>query len=427
MKVNQKKLEKSQIEIEFELTPEEFQKHTDRALLHLKDHVKMDGFRPGQVPLKIVEEKVGNEKLLMEAGDLAVKESYTKFVNENNLEPIGQPEVQITKIAKGNPFLFKVKISVLPELELPDYKSIAAKVKGRDVSVDEKEIEEALNYLQKSRAKFSDKEKAENKDYVKIEYQNEKINQGKPVKDMFILGEGGFLKDFEDNLLGMKRGEEKEFTAKFPDNASNELGGKEGKFKVKMEVIQKMELPEINDEFAKSLGVFDSLAALKNNLKGGITTEKSEAEKQRKRGEVLEKIAEKINFELPEKMVEYEQKRLLEELESQVIQNANVAFEDYLKSIKKTEGEIEKSFKLEAEKRIRNFLVLRQVGKAEKVEVSNEEMEAEMNRVVKNYSKESFGTAQGKLDKIDINQLKEYTKGVVFNEKVFEKLESFSK
>jgi len=421
MKTDFKKLEKSQMEINFELTSEEFNKYIDKALESLKKQVKMDGFRQGNVPKEIVEREVGQENLLMEAGDLAVKESYTKFVNENNLEPIGNPEVQILKIAKGNPFSFKVKVSLLPEIELPDYKKIASEVKSIEISVDEKEIEEALNYLQKSHAKFSQIDRGVEKgDFVEIEYSNENINKDKEIRDKFIMGEGGFMKDFEDNLIGMKAGDIKEFKSKFPDGTPNkELAGKESLFKVKVISVQKMELQEINDEFAKSLGVFDNLVKLKENLREGITIEKEEMEKQRKRGEILEKVSLKINFDLPETMIEYEQIRLFEDLKNQVAQNAKIDFDEYLKSIKKTEEEIKKSFRNEAEKMIKNFLVLRQIGKQENIEVTGEELEEELNKSIKNYTKEQ-------LDKIDINQMKEYTKGAIFNEKIFQLLEKFS-
>ncbi len=421
MKAELKKLPKSEIEIEFEIDAAEFTKYIDKALEHLKGHVKMDGFRKGQVPKEMVEKKVGQENLLMEAGDLAVKEVYTKFVHENNLEPIGDPDVQIKKIAKGSEMVFTVKVAVLPDVALPDYKKIAQETQGVEVSVDDTEINDAINYLQRSRAKFTDKAGgAEKKDYIKIEYTNEGINGGKPIKDIFILGEGGFLKDFEDNILGMKAGEEKEFTAKFPENAPNNLAGKEGKFHVKMELVQTMDLPEINDEFAKSLGVFDSLEALRSNIKEGVTLEKQENEKLRKRNEILSRIAQQITFELPEKMVEYEQARLFEDLKDQVAQQFNIPFEQYLASVKKTEEEIKASYKLEAEKRIKNFLTLRQLGKAENVEVSKEDLEGQMNKELQRYPKEQ-------VDKIDINRLREYAKGTIFNEKVFEKLESFSK
>ncbi len=420
MKAIKKDLGKSQLEIEFELTNEEFQIFINKALEHLKSHVKMDGFRPGSVPKELAEKKIGQENLLMEAGDLAVKEIYTKYVNENDVEPIGNPEVQIKKIARGSEFLFTVKVAILPEIELPDYKKIAGEVKGNKVSVDEKEIEEALNYLQNSRAKFLPLDRgAKYQDFIEIEYQNENINGGKAIKDRFILGKGGFLKDFENNILGMKAGEEKEFLAKFPQNAPNGLGGKEGKFKVKMMLVQKMELPELNDEFAKSLGAFENLIALKENIRDGITVEKQEEEKQRKRNEILEKIAAKVSFEVPEKMVEHEKERLLEDLKNQISQSFKVTFEEYLSSIKKTEEEIKKSFGLEAQKRLKNFLVLRQIGKSEKIEVSNKELEEEINKVIRSYPKDQ-------LDKIDINQLKEYTKGTIYNEKIFQLLENLS-
>jgi len=435
MKIEVKKLPKSQVEIDFELDEQEFANYFDKVLEHLKSHVKMDGFRKGNVPKEMVEKQVGQENLLMEAGDLAVNDSYKKFVVENKLEPIGPPDVKIIKIAKGNPFLFKVTVSVLPEITLPDYKEIVSKIKGNEVLVDEKEITEALEYLRKSRAKFSQIERvAEKKDFVEIEYSSKDINGGKEVKDGFILGDGGFMKDFEDNLLGMKTGEEKEFTAKLPENIQNKamvqdaseagsatspVSGKDSNFKVKMVSVQKMELPEINDEFAKSLGMFDTLVSLKENLKEGITMEKSESERQRRRGEMLSKIAEKINIEIPEKMVEHEQIRSLEDMKHQISSQFSLTFEEYLASVKKTEEEIKKSFRLEAEKRIKNFLVLQEIGKKESVDVLPEEIAEETAKMVKNYTKEQ-------LAKIDTDELREYSKGVILNEKIFQLLEKLS-
>ena len=124
MKVTKKDLGKSQLEIEFELDEQEFKEYIEKTLERLKSHTKMDGFRQGQVPNDLLEKKVGIENLLMDAGDLAVKKSYSKFVIENNLEPIGEPEVQIKKVAKGSPFLFTVKISVLPDIDLPDWTQV---------------------------------------------------------------------------------------------------------------------------------------------------------------------------------------------------------------------------------------------------------------------------------------------------------------
>jgi trigger factor len=422
MEVKQKKLPNSQIELEFEITAEEFIEHYGHALEHLKHHVKVDGFREGKAPASIVEDKLKPEALLMEAGDHAVQHVYTDYVKENKLEPVGQPEVSILKIAKGSPFAFKAIITVLPEVELPNYKEIVKTVKGKEITVTEEEIQDTLNYLQKSRAKMSLKDDtAENKDFVEIEYSAKSINDGQAVKDQFVLGDGGFMKGFEEAIVGMKAGEEKEIDTKFPDNnPRKDLAGKDVTFLVKMVSVQKMELPEIDDEFAKQLGAFDTLVALKESMKEGITMEKKQEEAQRVRAEILEKIAEKSKFEMPTAMVEYEQERLLEDLKNKISQSLKISFEEYLASIKKTEEEIKATYQKEAEKRLRGFLVLRQLGEKESIEVSDEEVAEEVAKSIKNYSKEQ-------LSKIDINELKEYTKGVVKNEKIFQLLEDLSK
>ncbi|MSU54717.1 MAG: hypothetical protein EXS48_02715, partial [Candidatus Staskawiczbacteria bacterium] len=191
-------------------------------------------------------------------------------------------------------------------------------------------------------------------------------------------------------------------------------------FKVKMLSVQKMELAPVDDEFAKNLGAFDTLVALKENLKEGITLEKTESEKQRSRAEMLDKISTKIDFDIPEKMISYEQDRLLDELKVQVNNKFGTSFENYLASVKKTEEEIKATYKLEAEKRIKNFLVLREIGKAENVKVTDQEVAEDLPRLTKNYTQEE-------LKQIDIRQLTEYSKGALFNEKVFKQLETFSK
>ena len=423
MKVEQKKLPNSQLELEFELTDEEFKKYIAIALEHLKKHVKVDGFREGKAPAGMVEDKIKPEMLLMEAGDHAVRESYINYVKEQKLEPVGNPEISITKVAQGSPFEFKAVITILPEVELPDYKTIAKSVKKSDkIEVTEQEVLDSLNYLQKTKAKFTLKDQpAEKLDFVDITYQSKDINEDKPVQDKFILGEGGFMAGFEDAIVGMKAGEEKEFNVTFPkDSPRKDLAGKESKFKVKVISIQKMELPEVNDTFAKELGAFDTLVALKENMKEGIIMEKTEAEKQRVRGEILQKIAEKAKFEMPVAMVEYEKERLLEDLKNKISHQLKISFEEYLASIKKTESEIKETYQKEAEKRLAGFLILRQIGINEKVEVTDAELDAEVEKSMKNYAHDHAGHNHGQIDK---EQLKEYTKGVIHNEKIFELLE----
>jgi len=218
--------------------------------------------------------------------------------------------------------------------------------------------------------------------------------------------------------LGMKSGEEKSFKAVFPQNSPRkDLAGKEGDFTVKVKSVQKMELPESGDEFAKQMGAFNTLVALKSSIKEGIMAEKQDAEKQKRREEILEKVSEKTKLDMPDAIVEYEKERLLEDFKKRVAQNVKISWEEYLASIKKTEKELAQAYQKEAEKRIRNFLVLREIGKKEGVLVDEKEVDEEVNKSIKNLSKQE-------LDKVDIEQLKEYTKGVLYNEKVFNKLEN---
>jgi len=422
MDVKSKKLPKSQVELEFSLTAEEFKEHMGHAVEHLKKHVKVDGFRPGQAPASMVEDKLKPEALLMEAGDHAVRHVYLEYIKEQKLEPVGNPEVSIVKIAKGSEFIFKAVITLLPDVELPDYKEIAKAVKGQEISVTDQEVEDSINYLQKTRAKFTAyNNPAEKKDFLEIKYSSKDISEGKEVDDKFILGEGGFVPGFEDAVVGMKAGEEKNAKITFPANyTKKELAGKEVEFKIKVVSVQKVEYPELNDEFAKQLGAFDTLVALKTNVKEGLTAEKTEQEKQRRRGEILEKIAEKTKFEMPVAMVEYEKERLLEDLKSRINEGLKISFEQYLASVKKTEDEIKETYQKEAEKRLRGFLVLRALGIKENVEVSDQEVGEETAKALENYRNQHAGHNH---DEIDLNELKEYTKGVIINEKIFKKLE----
>lgn len=421
MKVSQRKLPKSMVEIEAELTSEEFKGFVEKATLNACQKAEFKGFRKGTAPKEMVEEKVGKENLLIDAADLAIKETYPKIILEQKLEPISQPNVDIIKLAIGSPFIFKVKIAVLPDIKLPDYKKIASKVETKQVFVEEKEIDDSLVFLQKSQAKFFTLQKpAEYKDFIEIEYESKDINQGKEMKDSFVLGEGGFVAGFEEKLVGMKIGEEKEFSLIFSKNYNRkDLAGKEVNFKVKLLNVQKVELPEINDDFAKSLGNFNDLGSLKNNIKEGLKAEKEIVEKERKRKEILEKINKESKFEIPEILVNAEKERLLKDLKERINQNLKISFESYLTSTNQTAETLKDSFLKESEKKIKNFLILREIGQRENIFVSEEEVEEEISKTIKNYPK-------GQIEKIDIAGLKEYTKEVIYNKKVFEKLESFS-
>jgi len=437
MKVIIKKLPKSQIELEIEVPAEEFNGFINRATLNLSKNLEVKGFRKGKVPKEVVEKQAGKEKILVEAGHLAVEENYRKAILENKVEAISQPEINIKKLAPGNSFVFLAKIEVLPEIKLPDYKKIAAKIKKKKIEVEKKEIDDALKWLQKSRAKFTLKNGAAEKgDFVEIEYWLPQINaekEGSPQKDAFILGEGHFISGFEEQLIGMKTGpasapdgatagkEEKEFSLTIPEKHPLRKYGEKITFKIKMNSVQNVELPEINDQFAQSLGNFENLTALRENIKKGLNLEKERAESQRIRKEILEKLSQATECEPPEILAEQEKKRMLENFKREVSEKLKTSFTDYLTRIKKTKKEILDSFLPQAQKKVKNFLILKEIGKREKVEVSEAEIMEEMNKILKQYP-----NIKETQEKLDSERLKEYTRETLRTEKIFQLLENFS-
>lgn len=423
MKFKIGKLPKSQVEILFELSSEEFNDYYNKAFFILSQGLKLDGFRQGKVPKEMAEKEISPNAVLEEALNLAVREKYTETIDNQNIEVISQPEIEIMKLAKDNPLEFKIKVSVLPEVELPDYKSIASKSKKRATKVEEKEIGSALSWLQRSRAKLAPKEESSQKgDFIELFYSSPQIENGREFKDGFVLGQGHFIPGFEEKLEGMMPGTEKEFSLTFPkDFARKELASKKVDFKVKVNSVQTMTLPEINEEWARSLGTFDSLDALRQNIREGLVQEKEMAESQRLRGEILEKIAQSCKMEIPEILVESEKNKMLSNLKEKVSQDLKIPFQDYLNQIKKTEQELVDSFGPEAQKRIIKFLILREIAKRENVQVSEEEVKTEADKILKYYP-----DIEKAKEQFDSDRLKLYTEGEIKNEKVFQILENLS-
>ncbi len=433
MEVKINKLPNFQIELKIEVPSEEFKNFFEKAILELGKDIEIKGFRKGKVPRDIVEKEVGPEKILVEAAKSAIKDNYQKAILENKVEAISRPEIEIQKLAQGNPFIFLAKVSVLPEIKLPDYKKITAETKKKKINPpaggEEKEVEDALKWLQKSRAKFTLKNQAAQKgDFVEIEYQSpqlDELGQQNAKKDAFILGEGHFLPGFEKNLIGMRAGEEKENIAMTIPEAysAKNLAGKKIILKVKVKSVQNVEFPQVNDQFAKSLGKFEKLEDLKKNIKEGLISEKEQAESRRLREEILEKISEKTESDLPDVLVEREQKQMLENLKKNVSEHLKVSFADYLGKLKKSEKEILASFLPRAEKNIKKLLILKEIGKREKIEVSGDEVSKEIEKMLKQYASPEEARKSG----LDPERLEDYTKEAIKNEKIFQFLENLIK
>jgi trigger factor len=420
-----KKLPQSQVEIEISVPAEKFEKFIDAAAEDFSKDLKIDGFRPGKVPRSVVEQKVSAEKVLAHGAEKAIKKTYVDEITKNKIEVIGEPKITITKIAKGNDLEYKAVAAVMPAVALSSYRKNAKSVKKSEPEkASAEQAQKELESLQKSRAKIiTVAREAKKGDLVEIDF--EVLIEGKPIeggtakKHPITIGEKYFIPGFEDQLIGMKEKDEKEFDLDFPkEYHQKNLAGKPARFKVKMSLVQKKELPELSDEFAKSLGKFENLEDLKKSISEGIEMEHKKKNEEKWRAQAIEKIAAESQIDLPELLIDQELEKMMAELE-QNISGMGLTLDTYLENIKKSKSEITKGWKETAQKRVRSALVLKEIAASEEISVPAKEIEEEMNRVLAYYK------GMGDMEKnVDMERLYNYTKGVLTNEKVFKFLES---
>lgn len=420
-----KKLPKSQIEFEMSVPAAEFEKFIDEAAAHMSEDLKIDGFRPGKAPRRVVEQKVGAEKVLAHGAEHAIKKIYVDAITKNKIEAIGEPKITITKIAPGNDLEFKAVVGTMPEITLANYRKSAKAVKKiQPEKVTDGQIQKEIETLRKSRAKLiTVSREARQGDRVEIDFEvfadGKLIEGGQAKNHPLTIGENYFIPGFEDRLVGMKEKDEKEFELEFPkDYHQKELTGKPARFKVKMNLVQEKELPEIGDDFAKSLGQFENLEALQKSISEGIELEQKKKNEEKWHAEAIEKIAAESEIELPDVLIERELDKMTAEFE-QNIAAMGLKFETYLANIKKSKSEITKGWQETAEKRVKAALVLKEIAKVENIEVPAGEIEKEMNKILAYYK-----STPDMEKKVDMERLYDYTKGMLTNEKVFKFLES---
>ena len=420
MKVDIKDLPDSKKEITVELNAEDLRCYAQKAARDLSGKHKIEGFRDGNAPLKIVEQKLGEKVILERTIDIAVKESYVKVLIENKIETIAEPKIEVVKMVPKELLIFKAEVVVLPEIKLGDYSKL--KLSHSKIKVEEKEIDKAIETLRKSRAAYKTVLRpAEKENRVEIDFESKAngktIDGGISKQHPLIIGEEHFMKGFEDELIGMKEREEKKFSLVAPkDYYQKDLAGQKIEFTVKMNLVQEVEMPEINDAFAARLGKFTSLKDLKKSIEEGLLDEKKNKEKEKNRLEIIDLLIKSSSFKAPEKLVELELVKMEQEFSASLAQ-MNLEKDSYLAHIKKSMEDIKKQWQEQAEKRVGASLILREIAQKEAITISNEEVEERASQILKN------APDMEQIKNIDPNQLKEHVRAVMKNEKVFELLE----
>jgi trigger factor len=422
-----KKLPESEIEVKVSVSWEDWKKFIDEAVKDLSKDVKIAGFRPGKAPRGMVEQQIGTAKILTEAAERAIKKTYADVLDAEKIDAIGAPQAEILKLAEGNDLEYKITTAVMPQVKLAEWKGKIKKVneefKDKKAEVTEVEINKELEKLAGTRAKLvTVRREAKNGDNVMVDFTVKKdgvpIENGTSKNHPLILGKGVFIPGFEDNVIGMKENEEKEFELEFPkDYHEKSLAGQKANFQVKVQLVQEREVPEINDEFAKSLGKFENLEALKKSIREGIEHEKKHQIEDERKSKYVEELIGSTEMDIPHILIHEELDRMVDEFRYQ-LQGMGMELESYLERIGKKVEDLEKDWHPQAEKRIKAAFALEEIAKQQEINIPSEKVEESMNQTLQYYKN------AGDIEKkVDLKRLYNYSKGVLTNEEVFKLLE----
>lgn len=424
-RVTKQTLIKSQIELTVELSAEEFKPYLAKGAESISRDLKIEGFRPGKAPYDVVKTKVGEMAVLEEAARIAVNKTISQAITENvEGQPVGHPQISITKLAPGNPLIYKVVLAMLPKVSLGDYKNV--KVKQGEVKVEEKEVEKTIDHLREMQAKevVADREiKEGDKALVDMEMFLDKVpvegGQSKGV--VIIIGKNYIVPGFDQQLIGAKKGDSREFKLPYPkDFHMANLAGKMVEFKVKINEVYDRQLPAADDKFASALGS-KSIDELKKRIQDNMEAEQKHKQEHKAEIEMLEKIVEKSKFEdIPESLINQELETMMHELEHD-IEHQGAKFNDYLSSVNKTRDQLALDLTPGAVRRIKSALSIREIAMAEKIIVNEDEVEKRVQELLTQYK--GYEKVESRIKE---SSYKDYLRNVMTNEKVMEKLKEWN-
>ncbi|TCJ03080.1 trigger factor [Cytobacillus praedii] len=419
------KLEGNQGVLTIEVNAEKVNEGLDAAFKKVVKQVNVPGFRKGKMPRGMFEKRFGIESLYQDAVDILLPEAYANAIEETGIEPVDRPEIDVEQIEKGKSLIFKATVTVKPEVKLGEYKGL--EVEKFDTEVTDEDVDNELKSMQERHAELVVKEegKAENGDTVVMDFEGfvdgEAFEGGKAENYSLELGSGQFIPGFEEKLVGVASGESKDVEVTFPEEYhAAELAGKPAVFKVTVHEIKTKQLPELNNEFAKDADEeVETLAALKEKVKTRLEESKKHEAEHFVQDTVVEKASANAEIDLPSVMVDTEIDRMMNEFE-QRLQMQGMNLELYFQFSGQEESALREQMKEDAEKRVRMNLTLEAIAKAENIEVTDEEVTAELNKMAEMYNMtvENIQKALGSLEglKADL-QVKKAVDFIVENSK----------
>lgn len=389
MQVSIKKLPKSEVELTITLEAAEIQSELAQAAARISEQMKLDGFRPGKAPYDVVKAKIGEMAIWQEAAEEIVRYSFVKAIMQENLATVGQPKIELVTFAPGNPLVFKATAPTLPGItKLADYKAITVKRKPAEVT--DADVDKAIDELRRMQTKEQEVDRpATATDKIVVDMHmfldNVPLDGGMTKNHGVVLSEESYVPGLTEQLVGLKKGDEKTFTLPFPaDHYMKNIAGKNVEFKVKVGSVVELQPPALDDAFAATLGQ-KTVADLSSLLKNNLASEAKEKEDQRVELEMLEKIVDATTFdELPDQLVNQETQRMVDELEAS-LKERGMEFGEYLRNVKKTRPELQLDFAPQAVKRIKTAIVIRDIGRAEKIEADDAEVIKQVEEAVNHY------------------------------------------
>ena len=392
MSLQVEKLEKNMAKLTIEVPAEEFDAAIKNAYNKNKNKFSIPGFRKGKAPLAMLEKMYGAGIFYEDAANEVIDASYPKAAEESKEEIVSTPEIKVTQIEKGKAFIYEATVALKPEVTLGEYKGV--EVKKAEAVVTDEDVENELTAARKKNGRLIDVEDGtiEDGDNTIIDftgYIDDKTFDGGAGTDYpLVIGSHSFIEGFEDQLIGKKKGETCDVNVTFPaEYHADELAGKPAKFVVTIKEVKRNELPELNDEFASEVSDFDTLDEYKADIRKKLQEKKEQDAKVENENNVIEKVIENAQMELPQPMVDTQAREMVENY-ARRLQSQGLNINDYMKYTGMTPEKLMEQMRPEAEKRIKTRLVLEKVVEVENVEVSDEKLDEQINEIAASYKLE---------------------------------------
>ncbi len=383
----------NEVKLNVTIEAEKFDEAIKKVYFKSAKYFNIPGFRKGKAPMNIVEKYYGKEIFYEDAFNEVVPEELEKAVEENKLQVVSRPDIEVTQIGKGQDLIFTAVFQTKPEAELGKYKGV--EIKKIEYKVTDEDIEHELGHMQEHNSRLISVEDrpVEKGDIANINFEGfvdgVAFEGGKAENHDLEIGSNTFIPGFEDQIIGMKIDEEKDIKVKFPDEYfSKDLAGKDATFKVKVNEIKKKELPTLDDEFAKDVSEFDTLKELKASIKEKQQKQNDERAKYETQDAVIKAVCENVKVDIPSGMVETETENMLKDMEQRLAYQG-LKLDQYLQMMGKTKEEMQKEYEPQAIEAIKSRLAIEAVIKAEKIEVPDIDIEEKMKEMAKNYGREN--------------------------------------